>query len=312
MFRSMAITAGIFCCTTVSIFAQRSNPMTEGPQPVSMIVRAESKGGAATLQPSDLNVQFNGKPVTVSSIQPLGVGNKAGVHTEIALLIDDGLRGNFGVQLRDVESFVQNTASPNTAVGIGYMRNGGVEFPEGFSTEPEKEIKAIRLPISMAGVDGSPYFCLQDLLKKWPVHPGVARVVLMITSGIDRYNGSTSPMNQDSPYVAQAVTDAQRAGVPVYSIYYGRRNVNGQMSSFSGQSYLSQMAEGTGGDSLNGGTINPVSLSPYFKRFEDELQESYLVTFQSGLTKMERVKVSTTGKGIKIRAPQLVGAAGAK
>lgn len=207
---------------------------------------------------------------------------------------------------------MQNTASPNTAVGVGYMRNGGVDFPVGFSTEPEKELQAIRLPISMAGVDGSPYFCLQDLLKKWPAHRGVARVVLMITSGIDRYNGSVSPLNQDSPYVAQAVTDAQRSGVPVYSIYYGRREVNGNLSSFSGQSYLSQMAEGTGGETLNGGTINPVSLDPYFKRFEDDLRESYLVTFQTGLSRLERVKVSSSTKGVKLRAQQIAGAAGSK
>jgi hypothetical protein len=312
MFRSLALTAGLVCCTTIGIQAQRTDPMTEGPQPVSIIVRAESKDAASTLQPSDLKVEFNGKPVAISSLQALGVGNKPGVHTEVALLIDDGLRGNFGNQLNDIEKFVQNSASPNTAVGVGYMRNGGVDFPEGFSTEPEKEIKAIRLPLSMAGVDGSPYFCLQDLLKKWPAHPGVARVVLMITSGIDRYNGSVNPMNQDSPYVAQAVTDAQRAGVPVYSIYYGRREVNGQFSSFSGQSYLSQVAEGTGGDTLNGGTINPVSLEPYFRRFGDELRESYLVTFQTGATKLERLKVSANTKGIKIHAPQLAGTPGAK
>ena len=311
MLRSLAVIAGIVC-TTIGVHAQRPGASTEGPQPVSIVVRAESKGGAPTLQPSDLKVEFDGKPVTINSLQALGVGNKPGVRTEVALLIDDGLRSNFGVQLHEIETFVQNTASPNTALGVGYMRNGGAEFPEGFSTEPEKELKAIRLPISMAGIDGSPYFCLQDLLKKWPAHPGVARVVLMITSGIDRYNGSVNPNNQDSPYVAQAVTDAQRAGVPVYSIYYGRREVNGELSSFSGQSYLSQMGEGTGGDALNGGTINPVSLSPYFKRFDDELRESYLVTFQSASPKMQRVKVSTNTKGVKLRAQELAGMPGAK
>ena len=312
MFRSLALTAAIACCTTLGVHAQKSDAMTEGPQPVSIIVRAESKGESSALQPSDLKVEFAGKPVTITSLQALGIGNKPGVHTEVALLIDDGLRANFGIQLHEVEQFVQNTASPNTAVGVGYMRNGGVEFPEGFSTEAEKEVKAIRLPISMAGIDGSPYFCLEDLMKKWPAHPGVARVVLMITSGIDRYNGSVSPTNQDSPYVAQAVTDSQRAGVAVYSIYYGRREVNGELSSFSGQSYLSQVAEGTGGDALNQGTINPVSLAPYFKKFDDELRESYLVTFQTGMTKLERVKVSSNTKAIKVHAQQLAGAPGAK
>ncbi len=45
----------------------------------------------------------------------------------------------------------------------------------------------------------------------------------MLTNGVDPYNGSDRISNQDSPYVAQSVTDAQRAGVSVSSIYYARR-----------------------------------------------------------------------------------------
>jgi hypothetical protein len=307
MFRSLALTAALACCTTLGMHAQ-----VEGPQPVSVVVRAESKGEVPTLQPSDLKIEFNGKPVTVTSVQGLSAGSKSGVNTEVALLIDDGLRGAFGNQLSDIEAFVKSIVSPNVALGVGYMRNGGSSFPAGFSTDAETELQAVRLPISTSGIDGSPYFCLQDLVKKWPQRRGVARVVLMISSGIDRYNGSTSPMNQDSPYVASAILDAQRAGVPVYSIYYGRREVNGAVSSFSGQSYLSQMAEGTGGDSLNGGTINPVSLAPYLARFTTDLRESYLVTFQSGLTRLERLKVSSNTKGIKVHAQDLAGVPGAK
>jgi hypothetical protein len=168
------------------------------------------------------------------------------------------------------------------------------------------------MPISAAGIDGSPYFCLQDLLKKWPVHPGVARVVLMISSGIDPYNGSVRPDNQSSPYVQSAILDAQRAGVPVYSIYYGRREVNSTMGSLSGQSYLGQLGEETGGDTLNGGSMNPVSLAPYFAKFNKDLRESYLVTFQTGVTKLERLKVSSNVKGVKVHAAQLGGVTGAK
>ena len=308
--RTSAALFGLICCTTLAVQAQTREALTEGPAPVSVVVRAETKGEAVSLQPNDLKVEFNGKVVPIQSLQSLA-GNSQ-LHVEVALLIDDGLRGNFGTQLRDVENFVQTTAGPGVAVGVGYMRNGGAYFPEGFSTEPEKEVKAVRLPLSTAGIDGSPYFCLQDLVKKWPQHPNTARVVLMITNGIDRYNGSVSPTNQDSPYVAQAITDAQRAAIPVYSIYYGRREVNSGLGSFSGQSYLSQMAEGTGGDTFNSGTINPVSLTPYFKQFQTALRESYLVTFQTANQKQQRLKVSSNTKGVKLRAQILAGVQGSK
>ncbi len=284
----------------------------EGPATVRVIVRAESKSQTAQpLQASNLKVEFNGKQVDITRVQPL-IRQGGGRPVEVALLIDDGLRANFGTQLQDVEQFVSKTASPQVSVGVGYMRNGAADFPVGFSTDPEQELKAVRLPISAAGIDGSPYFCLDDLMKHWPTNTGAPRVILMITSGIDRYNGSVSPMNQDSPYVQSAMENAQKAGVPVYSIYYGRREVSMGYGSFSGQSYLSQVAEGTGGESFNQGTINPVSLAPYFTQFNRALQESYLVSFQTTSRKLERLKVTSTMSGVKVRTAQAVSADGAR
>jgi hypothetical protein len=284
----------------VSGTAVTASAQVEGPGTVRVVVRAESKGEAAPLQPADVKVEFDGKKIDAARIRPLV--RTGGQPIEVAVLLDDGLRGNFGSQLRDVEDFIDATASPQVAVGIGYMRNGVAVFPAGFSTEPEQEKKAVRLPLAARGVSGSPYFCLQELVKHWPTNSNAPRVVLMITNGIDYYNGSVSPMNQDSPYVSQAVTDAQRAGVPVYSIYYGGRDVNAALPSFSGQSYLSQVGEGTGGDSFNGGQINPPSLSPYFKQFNRALRESFVLSFQTSSMKLERLKVSTKVSGVKLRS----------
>ncbi len=308
MVRSFVVAVCVACMPFV---VQAQGPV-EGPAQANVVMRAETKGDAVTLQPADIKLEFDGKTMPVTSLQRLAVGSPTGARVEVALLIDDGLRGSFGNQLSDIEAMIQNTASPTVAVGVGYMRNGGASFPAGFSTEAEQELKAVRLPISSAGIDGSPYFCLQDLMKKWPVHPGVARVVLMITSGIDRYNGSVSPLNQDSPYVAAAILDAQKAGVPVYSIYYGRREVNSNVGSFSGQSYLAQVAEGTGGETFNMGTINPVSLAPYFTQFDRALRESYLVSFTTGNTKLQGVKVKSNVAGVKLHVQQMAGVPGAK
>ncbi len=304
LFASLVVATAVFAG-----ISQKASAQDEGPATVRLVVRAEAKDSAAapSLRASDLTVELNGKKVDVTRVQPLSRQN--GAPVEVALLIDDGLRSNFGTQIRDIEQFVQTTAGPQVALGVGYMRNGRAEFPAGFSTEPEQEIKAIRLPISAGGVSGSPYFCLQDLVKHWPTNTNAARVVLMITNGIDYYNGSVSPLNQDSPYVQSAMEDAQRAGVPVYSIYYGRREVNATLPSFSGQSYLSQVAEGTGGELFNSGQINPPSLTPYFTQFNRDLRESYVVSFMTGSRKLERVKVSTTVSGLKLHTQKAAGGA---
>lgn len=297
-----SLVLSVVVSTVWSGVALSASAQNEGPATVRVVVRAESRGDAPALQASDVKVEFNGRKVDVARIRPLV--RSGGQPVEVALLIDDGLRSNFGLQLQDLEKFVDGLASPQVSLGVGYMRNGRAQFPAGFSTDPEREKKAIRLPISAAGISGSPYFCLQDLVKNWPTNTGAPHVVLMITNGIDRYNGSVSPMNQNSPYVKQASEDAQRAGVPVYSIYYGGRDFNASLPSFSGQSYLSEVAEGTGGQSFNGGQINPPSLEPYFRQFSQALRESYLVSFQTGTRKLQRLKVSTSVSGVKLRAQQ--------
>ena len=284
----------------------------EGPQPTRVLVRAEAKGNAQTqLKASDVTIEVEGRPVELTSFTPLSLktglsGRATGPEVEVAVLIDDGLRGNFGIQLGDLEKFVVTTVGPTTSVGVGYMRNGSVYFSNGFSKDAEVERKAVRLPISTSGVNGSPYFCLQDLVKHWPTQTGASRVVLMITNGIDRYNGSTSPLNQDSPYVDQAIVDAQRANVPVYSIYYGGRAVNSNFGSFSGQSYLSKVGDETGGISFNQGTLNPPSLTPYFRQFQQALSNTYVATFLDSRTKLASFKVKTTASGVKVRAQNQV------
>ncbi len=293
--------------SAASIFATISGTpaiaQVEGPAPVQVVIRAESKDAATALTPADLKVQINGHDMPVTSLQPLTGVRPA--RTEVAVLIDDNLRGNFGTQLSELEGFVRSTISPQTAVGIAYMENGRAVFPTGgFSNDPEVAVKAIRLPIGAPGISASPYFCLQDLVKKWQPQPGVAHVVLMITNGIDPYNGSVRPENQTSPYVDSAKRDAARAGVPVYSIYYGRREFSSALGSFSGQSYLSEVAEATGGESFNQGQINPVSLQPYFQKFQKSLQESYLLTFQTTAHRDESLKIKANAKGVKIQAPQ--------
>ncbi len=297
---SMAALAAV----PVSVVAQ-----VEGPRPTQVLIRAESKTDAGLgLQPSSVQMEIGNKQVQLSNLRPLtGPGAQ---KVEIALLIDDGLRSNFGVQLQDIESFVQTTVSPNVAIGVGFMQNGRAEFPKGFSTDAEVATKAIRLPLSSAGISGSPYFVVSDLTKHWPTTGNAARVILMITNGIDYYNGSVSPLNQNSPYVDSAIRDAQRAGIPVYSIFYGRREVNGNLSSFSGQSYLEQVAQGTGAIAFVQGTINPVSLKPYFNQFNRALKQSYVATFDLSNRKPERLKVSTTVPDVKLKAQGEIEASG--
>ena len=270
----------------------------EGPVPTTALINVESKN-PVQLDPHALNLQVNGRDTPINSLSSAASGN-----FEVAILIDDGLRSSFGQQLRELSAFI-NSLPPNGKVLVGYMQNGTVRSSGHFTADHQEISDDLRVTMGVPGSSASPYFCLSDFVKKWPSQQPAARFVMMLTNGVDPYNGSTSITNQDSPYVASAVTDAQRAGVPVYSIYYADAGFRGGRGSFSGQSYLAQMAQGTGGTSYYLGTGSPVSLAPFLKQFHDAVVETYVATFPvDGNKKMVGLKLSTTLPKTKLNAPQ--------
>jgi hypothetical protein len=273
---------------------------TEGPVPTHATVSVESKQ-PELLDPALLKVQVNGHDTPLTGLTLIRPSS-----AQIAILIDDGLRTSFGNQLDDLKKFVA-ALPPGTQVLVGYMRNGSVDSTQGFSADHEAVAASIRMPLSAPGISASPYFCLSDFAKKWPSNERGPRFVLMLTNGVDPYNGSTSLMNQTSPYVQSAQEDAQRAGIAVYAIAYNDAGMRG--GSFSGQSYLSQVAEATGGRSFYDGIGNPVALQPFLTEFRNAIAESYTATFMASANHekpntLARLKITTTQPKTKVHAPE--------
>ena len=274
----------------------------EGPVPTTALISVQSKNNEP-FNSAALKLTINGKAATIASVTPVQAQG-----AQVALLIDDGLRGNFGVQINEVKHFIQSLPA-GTQVLVGYMQNGTIRSESGFTTNHDAAASEVRITMSVPGTSASPYFCLSEFVKHWPGQGNAARTVLMITNGVDPYNGSTSILNQDSPYVQSAQEDAERAGVAVYSIYYSDAGFRGGRGSFSGQSYLQQVADATGGESFYQGTITPPSLAPYLDEFKKSLGESFLVTFDANATHEKNntlipIKIKSEQGGIKIHAPE--------
>jgi hypothetical protein len=167
-------------------------------------------------------------------------------------------------------------------------------------------VKALRLPRSIPGGSASPYFCLSDLVKKWPSSdPSKTRVVFMVTNGVDNYTGS-NPLDQTSPYVAAAISDSQQAGVLVYSIYFTDQGIRGGAAAISGQSYLSMVADATGGETYWQGFGNPVSFKPFLDQFNGDMGRIFELQFMASGSGLKPVKIWTDVKGVKLGAPDSV------
>jgi hypothetical protein len=281
--------------------AAAQNRPIEGPVPTTALISVNSKNDVQ-LDPTQLKLKLNRHDAPITAVTPLNPQ-----RAQVAILIDEGLRSNFSLQLDEIKQFL-NELPKGTHALIGYMQNGTVRT-EGFTDNKEALANQLRITMSIPGVDASPYFSLSSFVKNWPARVPGPRVVLLVTNGIDPYNGRPNVMNQDSPYVQAAQEDAQRAGVAVYSIYYPQSGMRG--GSFSGQSYLSQVAEATGGELFNLGSIPPVSFKPYLEQFRKAILQSYTVSFMAVPagkhgTDFTQIKLTTSQQGVKIVAPENV------
>jgi hypothetical protein len=269
------------------------------------VVTAETKAeGVTTIPKQSVSLYENRKMQEVSGWTPLR-GQRSGL--QLVVLLDDSSGGNLGLQLNDLRSFL--TSLPPTAqVAIGYMRNGTPNLVQNLTNDHALAAKALRLPQGIPGANGSPYFCLSDLVKHWPGgNNDVRREVIMVTDGVDRYSGGR--FDPENPYVRAATSDAQKAGVIVYSIYYrgaGRFDRSGLVTD-GGQNYLTQVSGDTGGKVYLEGFGNPVSFEPFLSDIQRKLQNQYELTFVSTAKPgLQAIRVKTNQPNTRLQFPARV------
>ncbi len=276
----------------------------EGPVPTQVLVHVDAKS-VPPANASTLTVAVNDRKEQLSAWEQVTPSN-----AQVALLIDDGLRESVGRELDNLRNFLR-TLSPGVEVLVGYMQYGHVEIAQGFTADHALAASTLHLPVGLPGMSASPYVCLSDFVKNWPgpAAPRKARFILMLTNGVDPYNGSTSVMNQGSPYVDNAIEEAQRAGVAVYAIYFADAGIGGNMADNSGQNYLSQITQATGGINYWEGVGNPVSTTPFLQQFQHSIAESYIATFNAPVgnaPQRDLVRIKFTAAKTKLHAPDKV------
>jgi hypothetical protein len=256
------------------------------------------------LEASDLTVLRGNNPVQIVRLDRLSGGM---ADMQLFVLLDDSSRSSsLSLQLPELKTFLQSLPA-TTQVAVGYMRNGSFDQVQEFTADHDKAARSLRLPTSIPGENGSPYFVLSDLAKHWPSkQPANRRVVLMLTDGVDPYYGAAT---MDDPYVNAAMRDALKEGLMVYSIYlrgaglYGRSN----WVTTIGQSRLIEVTQETGGFAYFQGLSDPVTISPFLKDFRERVENQYKVTVESWNEKgVQPVKLRSELRGLKIEGPTRV------
>src|SRR5579875_630409 len=142
--RKFVLSAALSAAAAVSPAFAQEIP-NEGPVPTTALITVQSKNNTP-LNPAALKLEVNGHAAEIASVTPVA---KDGA--QVAILIDDGLRGNFGVQLSEMQHFIQSLP-PNVQVLVGYMENGTVRQEGGFTSDHQAAAQALRIPLAAPGI----------------------------------------------------------------------------------------------------------------------------------------------------------------
>lgn len=243
-----------------------------GGVPISIIASVEAKHGkeVPTIYKQDVRVLHGKDRFPVTDWTPCQ-NDQAG--SELFVLVDDAVSSDIGLQFDDLKKFF-NAQPANTAIGVGYARNGIAEIAQNLTRDHAQAAKALRLPIGF-GATASPYLSVTDLVKRWPQSTS-CREILMVSSGIDFLQGGP-----DDTYLLDSIDQAERAAIQVNAIYaepigHARHSF---FRSTWGQNNLSRLTEETGGEFYIQGLTAPISYAPFLKEYADRMTHQFRLTF---------------------------------
>ena len=301
---SNVVLAAAICLSGAPVLSAQAAPGNGIPVHTVVTVEAHKGSNPPTISQQDVLVWEGKDRDTVTEWIPAQDDHAA---LQYFILIDDGANMTLGTELEAISKFIV-AQPPTTEIGVAYMENGTAQIAQNLTTDHEAVAKALHLPNGMAGINGSPYFSLSDLVKRWPAG-APRREVLMISDGIDRYYGIG---DFEDPYLAAAIDDAQRAGIIVSAIYtpgVGHFGHDFYMN-YWGQLYMARLAEQTGGEAYYIGFSGPpVSFTPYLDQQTNRLMHQYLLTFLAKPPKkagLQRVKIATEVPNADLVAPKSV------
>jgi len=236
----------------------------------NVIVTVEARKGSTppALREGDVMMYQKKDRLPVSMVTPL-----AGTPVELYVVIDEAIGTNFGTQIPDVKKFISEQPA-NTSIGVAYMHDGTVDIPQKPTTDHAAAAKALRLPTP--GLGTSAFESVTDLLKKWPQSQARREMVLM-SSGIEPFG----TVDLSNPYVDQAVSAAQREGIPVFAIYLQPTGHWGHTywRQTWAQTYLSRLSDESGGEGYNMVGNIVVTVAPFLASINQRLQNQYRVAF---------------------------------
>lgn len=281
-----------FCLT--AIYAQAGKTADDSGERSLLVTAmahdARTRAIAAKLEPIDFAVSEDGIPQKIVS------SRKAGSEPiVVAILLQDNLVSRVNNELDLIKKFIR-TLPAGSKVMTAYISSGSLRVKQDFTEDRELAAKSLRIIAGSAGLSPySPYIQIKDAVKQFEGQPEGRRMVLAFTDGFDDSIGTRRLGSFYSAYLDGAIYEAQRSGVTIYSVYAPSANSgrNFRHAVNASQGSLLRLTEETGGEAFLSGT-DFVTFDPYFREFEEILENQWVIVYKSSSTGRGYRKVEVT------------------
>jgi hypothetical protein len=217
----------------------------------------------------------------------------------VAVLIQDGVDAGVGHEVETIRNFIERLPQ-GSKVMVGYLRGTHLQVTQPFTENLGEASEAVRVPItSLGSVSSAPFLNLIEALKKFDGLSGRNQVV-MVSNGLElnRDFASASPANNMD--LDRAISEAQRRGIPVWSIFANAPGGFGQRSVVVsyGQGSLNKLSDATGGEAFFAG-LGFVTFDHALDTISENLGRQYLIAYRGANDGDVEVTVETPG--VKVR-----------
>jgi hypothetical protein len=217
----------------------------------------------------------------------------------VAVLIQDGVDSGVGHEIKTIQEFIEHLPQ-GSKVMVGYLRGTHFQVKQAFTEDLGAASDAVRLPITTLGtVPSAPFLNLIEALKKFDGLSGRNQIV-MVSNGLELNRDFSSASPSNNLDLDRAISEAQRRGIPVWSIFanapgsFGQRNV---VVSY-GQGSLNRLSDETGGKAYFAGR-GFVTFNHALDSITENLGRQYLIAYRGANDGEVEVTIETPG--VKIR-----------
>jgi hypothetical protein len=297
------IVVGILFASHLAMGQGDGNRRQKGaPKPVTVPVTIKVKKPEVEIRVVDLLLREDGDVQELLSLR-----GPSDSPITLAVLLQDDLVSSIGTEAKGIGEFVR-TLPAGSRVMIGYIRNGSLDIRRKFTSELDRAAAAVRPPMGVASAAPyNPFVEIVEGLRRFDSQAQGRRAMIVVSDGLDLSHGVDSSGPGQSIDLDKAITEAQRRGVAIYSIYAPPAAAfsGNQLLLANGQSCLLKLSEDTGGRAFFQGLGAPISFDPFMKEISASLDRQIALTYRSTHPNKgyHRLDVKPIDRDVEVRHP---------